>query len=135
MRATIALDRNTGAILKINGQISAIRASRNISTPGLPNQGTPFSVDANGDATREMQEVQDLSAMAWNFTKAAGTIVNEIDTEVCIVALFPFFVWVLKPITLQDELKLLRLRTKKQELVIVPDSKFLLLVVHDTPPA
>lgn len=35
----------------------------------------------------------------------------------------------------KDELKLLRLRTKKQELVIVPDSKYLLIVVHDTPPA
>jgi len=35
----------------------------------------------------------------------------------------------------QDELKLLRLRTKKQELVIVPDSKYLLIVIHDTPPA
>lgn len=35
----------------------------------------------------------------------------------------------------QDELKLLRLRTKKQELVIVPDVKYLLIVVHDTPPA
>lgn len=35
----------------------------------------------------------------------------------------------------QDELKLLRLRTKKQELVIVPDPKYLLIVVHDTPPA
>ena len=35
----------------------------------------------------------------------------------------------------QDELKLLRLRTKKQELVIVPDAKYLLIVVHDTHPA
>ena len=35
----------------------------------------------------------------------------------------------------QDELKLLRLRTKKQEIVIVPDPKYLLTVVHDTPPA
>jgi dynein light chain roadblock-type len=35
----------------------------------------------------------------------------------------------------QDGLKLLRLRTKKQEIVIVPDTKYLLTVVHDTPPA
>jgi len=33
---------------------------------------------------------------------------------------------------LQDEVKLLRLRTKKQEFVIVPDPKYLLIVVHDT---
>jgi hypothetical protein len=35
----------------------------------------------------------------------------------------------------KDELKLLRLRTKKQELVVVPNPKYLLIVVHDTPPA
>ncbi|OBT53509.1 hypothetical protein VE04_06592 [Pseudogymnoascus sp. 24MN13] len=34
-----------------------------------------------------------------------------------------------------DEVKLLRLRTKKYELVIVPDSKYLLVVVHETPSA
>lgn len=32
----------------------------------------------------------------------------------------------------QDELRLLRLRTKKQELVIVPDPKYLLIVIHET---
>ena len=37
--------------------------------------------------------------------------------------------------TLQDELKLLRLRTKKQEFVIVPEHKYLMVVIHDTPPA
>jgi hypothetical protein len=32
----------------------------------------------------------------------------------------------------QDEVKLLRLRTKKEEFVIVPDAKYLLIVIHDT---
>jgi dynein light chain roadblock-type len=31
--------------------------------------------------------------------------------------------------------KLLRLRTKKHELVIVPDVKYILVVVHETSPA
>lgn len=30
-----------------------------------------------------------------------------------------------------DEVKLLRLRTKKHEIVVVPDKKYLLCVVHD----
>jgi len=33
----------------------------------------------------------------------------------------------------QDDLKLLRLRTRKHELVIVPDAKFIFVVVHDVP--
>ncbi|KAI5778702.1 hypothetical protein EDC01DRAFT_783690 [Geopyxis carbonaria] len=34
-----------------------------------------------------------------------------------------------------DEVRLLRLRTKKRECVVVPDSKFILVVFHDTPVA
>ena len=32
---------------------------------------------------------------------------------------------------IQDELKLLRVRTKKHEIVIVPDAKFIFVVVHE----
>jgi dynein light chain roadblock-type len=38
-------------------------------------------------------------------------------------------------LAMQDELKLLRLRTKKQELVIVPEQKYIMIVVHETPAA
>ncbi|KAK3500699.1 hypothetical protein B0T13DRAFT_227837 [Neurospora crassa] len=61
------------------------------------------------------QNVVELAAMVWSFVSNAGEFVQELDEE--------------------DELKLLRLRTKKQELVIVPDAKYLLVVFHDTPPA
>ena len=69
--------------------------------------------------------------MVWAFLTAAGTLVDELDKE--------------------DEVKLLRLRTRKNELVIVPgtyltysmagpllttqDPKFILVAIHDTPPA
>jgi hypothetical protein len=69
--------------------------------------------------------------MVWSFLTAAGTLVDELDKE--------------------DEVKLLRLRTRKNELVIVPgmslthsmaglllttqDPKFILVAIHDTPPA
>ena len=32
-----------------------------------------------------------------------------------------------------DELRLLRVRTRKGELVVVPDARFILVVVHDSP--
>ena len=69
--------------------------------------------------------------MVWSFLTAAGSLVDELDKD--------------------DEVKLLRLRTKKNELVIVPgmfpahamvrlmltspDPKFILVAIHDTPPA
>jgi hypothetical protein len=69
--------------------------------------------------------------MVWSFLTAAGNLVDELDKD--------------------DEVKLLRLRTRKNELVIVPgmplthpiagliltaqDPKFILVAIHDTPPA
>lgn len=74
---------------------------------------------------------EDVASMVWNFLKAAGSLVNELDKE--------------------DETKLLRLRMKKSELIILPgtayrtndheqpltdaDSKFISVTIHDTPPA
>jgi dynein light chain roadblock-type len=57
-----------------------------------------------------------VARLVWNFVKSAGQTTEELNGE-------------------SDEIKLLRLRTKKNELVVVPDAKFLLVVVHDTPPA
>ena len=71
--------------------------------------------------------------MVWSFLGAAGSLVDRLDSE--------------------DEVKLLRLRMKKNELVIVPgtsliaiclqspmqpnrnaDPKFITVMIHDTPP-
>lgn len=60
---------------------------------------------------------------------AAGHLVNDLDSEVgwTEIRRHP-----IPKLTLeQDEVKLLRLRTKKNELVIVPDSKYILIVVHE----
>ena len=48
---------------------------------------------------------------------------------------FPKAMVMLTCLRFKDELKLLRLRTKKQELVVVPETKYILVVIHDTPPA
>ena len=47
-----------------------------------------------------MQNAEDIASMVWSFITAAGSLVEGLDKE--------------------DEVKLLRLRTKKNELVIVP---------------
>ncbi|KAH6630236.1 hypothetical protein B0J18DRAFT_94232 [Chaetomium sp. MPI-SDFR-AT-0129] len=110
VRATIALDRASGAILKTTGQVGSIRATPVPVSPA-PGAGS-FSDEANGEDLNRDQGAEQLAAMIWNFVSNAGSFVQELDTE--------------------DEVKLLRLRTKKQEFVIVPDTKYLLVVVHDT---
>lgn len=47
-----------------------------------------------------MQSAEDVASAVWKFLGAAGSLVDGLDKE--------------------DEVKLLRLRTKKNELVIVP---------------
>lgn len=110
VKATIVLDRTSGAILKTSGEISSIRTSR--SDPLVTSS---FSSENGSSPAGEPQGAEQLAAMVWNFISAAGALVRDLDSE--------------------DELRLLRLRTKNQELVIVPDPKYLLIVIHDTPAA
>lgn len=112
VKASIVLDRATGAILKTSGQIDALQTTKSRTT----STATSFSSDTTAVPEEgQSRGVEQFAAMVWNFVNNSGSFVQELDTE--------------------DEVKLLRLRTRKQELVIVPDSKYLLVVVHDTPPA
>ncbi|OAA61835.1 Dynein light chain-related protein [Niveomyces insectorum RCEF 264] len=142
VHATILLDRSSGAILRMEGQIASIRTAvgssssngsggngkGNSNKNGTANSGTstqtgaglsggeaPGADNSDGLPADETKGARELAGLVWNFVKTSGDLVEAIDTD--------------------DELKLLRLRTKKQELVIVPDPKYLLIVVHDTPPA
>ncbi|KAK1758427.1 hypothetical protein QBC47DRAFT_358281 [Echria macrotheca] len=115
VKATLVLDRSSGAILKTSGQVSSIRKAKQLGSPLPAQPGASFAADPAAGASGQDQGAEELASMVWNFIATAGSLVQELDTE--------------------DEVKLLRLRTKKQELVIVPDAKYLLIVVHDTPPA
>ncbi|KAI0019898.1 hypothetical protein F4780DRAFT_400672 [Xylariomycetidae sp. FL0641] len=122
VKGWMMLDRANGAILKTSGQISVIRPAKSVANNSnntnrdslaSPTAGS-FSTDVNANENNETQAAQELGSMVWSFLSTAGSLVDEMDTE--------------------DELKLLRLRTKKQELVIVPELKYTLVVIHDTPP-
>lgn len=76
----------------------------------------PNGASDEGKKKKGTRNADDVARLVWNFVKSAGEMTEELNGE-------------------SDEVKLLRLRTKKNELVIVPDAKFLLVVVHDTPPA
>ncbi|CEI60782.1 hypothetical protein FVEN_g2555 [Fusarium venenatum] len=111
VKASIVLDRATGAILKTSGQVDALQTSKSRTT----STATTFSNETPALEESETQGVEQFAAIVWNYVNSSGNLVQELDGE--------------------DEVKLLRLRTRKQELVIVPDPKYLLVVVHDTPPA
>ncbi|KAG5935303.1 hypothetical protein E4U60_003251 [Claviceps pazoutovae] len=111
VRAGIVLDRASGAIIKTSGELSALRTAkaRDAAT------AASFSNEAPMAEASESQGVEDFAAMIWNYVNASAHLVQDVDKE--------------------DALRLLRLRTKRQEIVIVPDAKYILTVIHDTPSA
>lgn len=84
VKATIVLDRSTGAILKISGDFTQIRPSKaagenagTSQTDSFPKEVT--SATANSEASDGAEQ---LAAMVWAFIGAAGTLVEDLDTEV-----------------------------------------------------
>ncbi|PSN63549.1 hypothetical protein BS50DRAFT_602365 [Corynespora cassiicola Philippines] len=114
VQSTLILSRDTGAIVRTSGLISNSASANPNSTLPASTETAPDGY-ANGRKESGIHSAEDVASMVWSFLGAAGNLVGGLDKE--------------------DEVKLLRLRTKKNELVIVPDSKFILVVVHDTPPA
>jgi len=108
VQSTLILSRSTGAIVRSTGLLTA----EDISEEG---DSAPNGTDIEGPK-KGTRNADAVARLVWNFVKSAGQTTEELNGE-------------------GDEVKLLRLRTRKNELVIVPDAKFLLVVVHDTPPA
>ncbi|PVH80184.1 hypothetical protein DL98DRAFT_419141 [Cadophora sp. DSE1049] len=108
--ATIAIERTTSTVLQSTGTLGTMFASSAAASIAAPGQdGSAIGTSESG----EEQAFKDFAKMVWNYVNATGQLVHDMDSE--------------------DDLKLLRLRTRKHELVIVPDSKFIFVVVHDVP--
>ncbi|KAI9809277.1 MAG: hypothetical protein M1825_002568 [Sarcosagium campestre] len=116
VQSTLVLSRHTGAIVRTSGLITkSASGTANPDTasssfnPSASTSGQQTSADsqgqelaaAYGDGDVEVStRAEEVAGIVWAFVAAAGGLVKGLDGE--------------------DELKLLRLRTKKNELVIVP---------------
>jgi hypothetical protein len=80
VRATLILDRASGAILKTSGQISSIRKTK-APASSLPAVGS-FSNETSNNSANQDQGAEELASMVWNFVNTAGSLVQELDTEV-----------------------------------------------------
>ncbi|KAL6710832.1 hypothetical protein ACN47E_007889 [Coniothyrium glycines] len=114
VQSTLILSRENGTIIRTSGLISNSSSVNPNTTLPASNEATPDTY-INGRRESGIQSAEDVASMVWSFLTAAGALVDGLDKD--------------------DEVKLLRLRTKKNELVIVPDPKFILVAIHDTPPA
>jgi dynein light chain roadblock-type len=93
VQSTLVLSRETGAIIRTSGLISN-------SSSVNPDSALPASGESTGEKfATGIHSAEDIASLVWSFLKAAGSLVDGLNKE--------------------DEVKLLRLRTKKNELVIV----------------
>ncbi|KAI9721299.1 MAG: hypothetical protein M1812_002461 [Candelaria pacifica] len=118
VQSTLVLSRIDGCIVRTTGLLSTTQSRKPngaLSPSKIPNSpdngyaldsavGALELRDEGNEANRAtdggMKDAEEVARMVWNFVRAAGTMVEGLDAE--------------------DEVKLLRLRTRKNELVIVP---------------
>lgn len=81
VKATIALDRSSGAILKTAGQISLLRVAKIQQQQQQPQSDDPNAA-ATGATDSETQGAEELAKMVWGFVNAAGGLVEGLDDEV-----------------------------------------------------
>lgn len=111
VQSTLIISRESGAIVRSTGLLTADEETEQASTVPQTN-----GVDGETPQKRGTRNAEEVAKLVWKYIQACSELVENMNGQ-------------------GDEVKLTRLRTKKNELVIVPDSKFLLVVVHDTPPA
>lgn len=69
---------------------AAIAAGAPPSTPNNNNNsGSGGGNDSNNGLNSEAQAAQELAALIWNFLSTAGSMVGEVDTEVCFFLCYP----------------------------------------------
>jgi len=80
VQATIAIDQNTGLILKKTGDISFSNdsAARRSSASNAASVG----MDDSNNSSEEVQGIEEMAMMVWKFMKAAGGLVQGLDSDV-----------------------------------------------------
>lgn len=95
VRGTLIISRQTGAIVRASGLISRDDSAN-------PDAALPGSSDGVDKENEGAQSAEDVARIVWNFAKVAGDMLEELNGPA------------------DDDMKLLRIRSKKRELVIVP---------------
>ena len=98
VQSTLILSRDTGAIVKSSGLVTP----EEIVQDGTAVTNGAYVNGAEGEAEKKgTRNAEDVARLVYGFVKSAGSMIEELNGD-------------------NDEAKLLRVRTKKNELVIVP---------------
>ncbi len=105
VQSTLVLERETGAIVRSSGLITTPvanqRSSITTDLPSTSNGEDTTTADASArDESKSLTRAEEVAGMVWSFVGTAGGLIKGLNEE--------------------DDLRLLRLRTRRNELVIVP---------------
>jgi hypothetical protein len=98
VQSTLILSRDSGAIVRASGLITPEEISEDGTAPTNGTYVNGTEGEAKKKGTRKAEEV---ALLVYKFVKSAGSMIEELNGD-------------------NDEAKLLRVRTKKNELVVVP---------------
>ncbi|KAL8693874.1 MAG: hypothetical protein Q9218_001383 [Villophora microphyllina] len=116
VKSTLILSKSDGSIIKSTGFLAS-PATQDPSAPALAGNGfnhsSPLSDDNVDRGTSKSAE--HVASMVFKFVAVANELAVGLEEG--------------------DDARLLRMRTKKSEIVIALDPKFLSVVIHDAPPA
>jgi len=120
---TLVLSRADGAIIQATGFATDGTASPaqgiGLDKPAEPRLGLGESADAkigySRSETESSKTAEEVAKMVFQFVSTTTGLVNDLEEG--------------------DDVQLVRLRTRKSEIVIVPDAAYILVVVHDPPKA
>ncbi len=77
LKLSMVLDRMTGAILTMNGQVTKV--NRESSTDNTANaDNTDNANKADDDANKK------TASLAWNYTIISGAMADEVEKDVCL---------------------------------------------------
>lgn len=79
VKASIVIDRSSGAILKTSGDVSVLATVKSKS------ENAAASLSTEGSATDEQPSkgLEDFGQMIWNFANSSGHLIENIDSDVC----------------------------------------------------
>ena len=100
VQSTLIISRDTGAIVRSSGLITAEDIAED-NTAAAPTNGTYVNGTDAGAKKKGTRDAEEVARLVYGFVQSAGSMIEKLNGE-------------------NDEAKLLRVRTKKNELVIVP---------------
>lgn len=155
MTSVLILSRSDGAVIRVSGALSDTSSSLDNSSTNTKDSSTNTHThthrhthsnsisSSNLGGGRNANILAEYASVVWRLVQASEELViNELGQLGGLVGAGTSAMLALSSVpasasapgeAVGDELRLLRVRTRRGELVVVPDARFILVVVHDSP--